>query len=54
LTNQYTGILCLIMPMVSLATAQAVSRRSLTAQVRLSPRPVRVGFMVDKVAQEQV
>jgi hypothetical protein len=37
LTNQYIGILDLITSMVSHATAQAVSRRSLTAQVRLSP-----------------
>lgn len=40
--------------MVSHAMAQAGSRRSLTAQVRLSPRPVHMGFMGDKVAQEQV
>jgi hypothetical protein len=40
--------------MVSHAMAQAVRRRSLTAQVRLSPRPVHVGLMVDQVTQEQV
>jgi hypothetical protein len=54
LTNQYIGILGLITSMVSHATDRTVSRRSLTAQVRLSPRPVHVGFTVDQVAQEQV
>jgi hypothetical protein len=36
------------------AMAQAVSRRPLTAEVRVHPRSVHVGFMVDKVALGQV
>lgn len=40
--------------MVSHAMAQAGIRRILTAQVPLSPMPVHMGFMVGKVAQEQV
>lgn len=39
--------------MANHAMVQAGSRRSLTAQLRLSPRPVHMGFMVDQVAQEQ-
>jgi len=42
------------MSKVSHAMTQTGSRRSLTAQVRLSLRPVHMGFMVDKVAKEQV
>ena len=38
--------------MVSHSMTQAGSRRSLTAQVRLSPRLVHMGFVVDKVAKE--
>ena len=34
--------------------AQAVSRRPLTADARVSAGSVRVGFMVDKVALGQV
>ena len=33
---------------------QAVTRRPLTAKAREHPSPVRVGFVVDKVALEQV
>jgi len=36
------------------AMTQAGSHQSLTAQVRPSPSPVCMGFMVDKVMQEQV
>jgi hypothetical protein len=34
--------------------AQAVSRRHLTAEARVDPASVRVGFVVDKVALGQV
>jgi hypothetical protein len=34
--------------------AQVVSRRSLTAEARVRARAIHVGFVVDKVALEQV
>jgi len=35
------------------AMTQGVSRWSLTTGIRFYPRPIRVGFVVDKVSPEQ-
>jgi hypothetical protein len=40
--------------LATLASVQVVSRRPFTAKSWFSPRPVRVGFMVDKVLLGQV
>jgi hypothetical protein len=36
-----------------LATSQAVSRRPLTAEARVAPGSIHVGFVVDKVALDR-